>query len=176
MMLNYFHKLILLLLLLGYTADCFSQKTLEIYFTRFGKQKKFEVYNGDHLEYKLKGQHSYRRNKIVNLQDSFIVFSNDSVIKLNQLKAIKIDKNNFVVKLFQRAFIVFGAGFFFLNTTNNIINEREPVVDANSALIGGGLIISGILIKQLNIKRVRINEKNHLKILDLSFNNLPQKP
>lgn len=139
-------------------------------------KKKFEVYNGDYLEYKLKGQYSYRRNKIVNLQDSFIVFSNDSIIKLSQIKAINIDKNNFVVKLFQRAFIVLGAGFFFLNTTNNIINERTPVVDVNGALIGGGLIVSGILIKQLSIKRIRINEQKHLKILDLNFNNLQQKP
>lgn len=174
-MVKHFHRFILLVILL-FNLNCFSQKVLEIYFTSFGKIKKFEVYNGDHLEYKLKGQHGYRRDKVVNLQDSFIVFSNDTMIKLNQLKAIRIQKNNTLVKTFQRAFIILGGGFFFLNTTNNIINERSPVIDVNGALIGGGLIITGILVKQLNIKRVRLKESKHLKILDLNFNNLSEKP
>lgn len=174
-MLKQLHKLILVFLVIT-TLDCFSQKTLEIYFTRFGKFKKFEVYNGDMLEYKLKGEYRYRRNKISNLQDSFIVFSNDSIIKLGQLKAICIRKSNFVVRLFQSAFITGGAFFFFLNTTNNIINERTPILDANAALIGGGLIATGALIKQIGVRHLRINEHKHLKIVDLSFNNLSEKP
>ncbi len=47
-MLKSLHKLILVVLVVC-DLDCFSQKTLEIYFTRFGKLKKFEVYNGDVL-------------------------------------------------------------------------------------------------------------------------------
>ncbi len=167
-------KLLLVFIMLC-NLTCFPQKTLEIYFTRFGKLKKFEVYNGDVLEYKLKGQTSYRRNKITNLQDSFIVFSNDSVIRLSQLKAVCIRHSNYVIRLFQSAFITGGAFFFFLNTTNNLINERTPVLDINAAFIGTGLITTGFLIKQIGVRRLRINEHKHLKIVDLSFNNLSEK-
>jgi hypothetical protein len=158
------------------SLDCFSQKTLDILFTRFGALKKFEVYNGDVLEYKLKGEHRYRSNKITNLQDSFIVFSNDTIIKLDQLKAIRIRKNNVLISLLKGVFITGGAMFFFLNTTNNLINERSPIIDQNAALIGAGLITTGLLIKQIGIRRIRITKHKQLKIIDLNFNNLSDKP
>lgn len=156
--------------------ECFSQKTLEVLVTRYGKFKKYEVYTGDFLEYKLNGRYSYRRAKITNLQDSFIVFKNDSVIKLAQIKAVRIKKNVHLARTFQIALTGLGGGFIFLNTTNNLINERSPAVDPLAVLIGGSLIGAGILIKQINIKRIRMNDRNHLKIVDLNFNNLSEKP
>lgn len=170
---NQLYKLILVFLVTG-NMDCFSQKTLEICFTRFGKLKKFEIYNGDVLEYKLHGQYYYHKNKIVNLQDSFIVFSNDSVIKLNQLKKICIRNSNFFMRLSQKALITLGNWWVFLDVANNLINNRNPVIDQNAALVGGSLIATGILVKQINIKRLKINEHKHLKILDHSFNNLAE--
>ncbi|MEO6304346.1 MAG: hypothetical protein ABIP51_14365 [Bacteroidia bacterium] len=169
------HILILFFVLAG-NLNCFSQKTLEIVYTRFGKLKKYEIHNGEVLDYKLKGQLTYHRNKITNLQDSFIVFSNDTIIKLNELKAVCIHRSNFVIRLFQSAFITGGAFFFFLNTTNNLINSREPVIDPKAILIGAGLVTTGILIKQLGVKRIRINKHKQLKIVDLDFNNLSEKP
>lgn len=148
---------------------------MEVLVTRFGKLKKYEVYVGDFLEYKLKGKYSYRRDKITNLQDSFIVFKNDSVIKLSQLKAVRLKKNHHLVRTLQTAFIGLGGGFIFLNTTNNLIAERSPALDPLAVLIGAGLIGTGIIIKQINIKRIRINDRNQLKIIDLNFNNLSEK-
>ncbi|MBA3683477.1 MAG: hypothetical protein H0W73_20270 [Bacteroidetes bacterium] len=78
--------------------------------------------------------------------------------------------------MFQSAFITGGAFFFFLNTTNNLINERTPVISMNAALIGGGLMVTGVLIKQIGVRRLRINKNKYLKIVDLSFNNLSEKP
>ncbi|MBA2611353.1 MAG: hypothetical protein H0U95_05225 [Bacteroidetes bacterium] len=169
-------SILLLFFLFAGHSHCYSQKTLEILITRFGKLKKFEVHNGEFLEYKLKGQFSYHRNKITNLQDSLIVFSNDSVIKLEQLKAIRLKNNIHLVRTFQTAFIGLGAGFFFLNTTNNLINDRSPAIDPLAVMIGAGLIGTGLLIKQIGIKRIRINGRKHLKIIDLNLNNLSEKP
>lgn len=169
------HTLILIFLIL-INFDCFSQKTLQITYSRFGSLKKFELFNGDVLEYKLKGQYSYRLNKIVNLQDSLIVFSNDTIIKLSQIKAICIRKSNFLMKQFQQVFMLGGGLFFTFNTTNNLLNARHPVIDQNAAFIGVGLISTGLLIKEIGIKRLRINKNKYLKIVDLSFNNLSEKP
>ncbi len=173
-MLKQLYKL-LLVFLFTISIDCFSQKTLEIYFTRFGKFKNFEVYNGDILEYKLHGQHRYHKNKIVNLEDSFIVFSNDSVIKLSQLKKICIRNNNFFMHLCQKTLITLGSWWIILGIANNSINNKTPVNYQNTALIGGGLIATGFLVKQINTRRLKINKRKQLKILDRTFNNLSEK-
>jgi hypothetical protein len=160
---------------IAFNLACFSQKTLKVFYTRFGKLKTVEIYNGHVLEYKLKGEHSYRLNKIVNLQDSFIVFSNDTIIKTNQLKAICIRKSNFLMKQFQQVFMLGGGLFFVLNTTNNLLNERQPVIDQKAAFIGATLIATGFLIKQIGIRRIRINHKNYLKIINLDFQNFSEQ-
>lgn len=144
-------------------------------YTRFGKLKTIEIYNGEVLEYKLKGDYSYRLNRIVNLQDSFIVFSNDTIIKLNQLKAICIRKSNFLMKQFQQVFILGGGLFFLFNTTNNFLNDRQPIIDQKAAFIGAGLITTGFLIKQIGIRRIRINHTKSLKIVNLDYQNLSEK-
>jgi len=144
-------------------------------YTRFGKLKTIEIYNGEVLEYKLKGDYNYRLNRIVNLQDSFIVFSNDTIIKLNQLKAICIRKSNFLMKQFQQVFILGGGLFFLFNTTNNFLNDRQPIIDQKAAFIGAGLITTGFLIKQIGIRRIRINHTKSLKIVNLDYQNLSEK-
>ena len=168
------HTLILLFLITINFA-CFSQKTLKVMYTRFGKLKTVEIYNGEVLEYKLKGEHRYRLNKIVNLQDSFIVFSNDSVIKLNQIKAICSRKSNFLMKQFQQVFMLGGGLFFIFNTTNNLLNDRHPAIDQTAAIIGAGLVGTGFLIKQIGIKRIRINHNKSLKIVNLDYQHLSEK-
>lgn len=168
------HTLIFIVLIL-INFDCFSQKTLQITYSRFGSLKKFELFNGDVLEYKLKGQYSYRLNKIVNLQDSIIVFSNDSVIKLNQIKAICIRKSNFLLKQFQQVFLLGGGLFFSFNTINNILNERQPTIDPKAALISASLIGTGFIIKEIGVKRIRMNDNRSLKIVNLDYQNLSDK-
>lgn len=150
----------------------FSQDVLEIDITRFDKFKPIQLFNHSFLEYKLKGEHKYRINKMAAMRDSLIIFDNDSVIKLSQIKAIKLRNSNHIIPLFGSLFMIGGAGVIIVDSFNNIINGQPKILDERVAIIGASLFVAGIIIKQLAIKRVRINQHKTLRIINLSFQNL----
>lgn len=149
-----------------------SQKILEIDIVRFNKLKTIQLFNNSLLEYKLKGEYHYRINKITNLSDSSILFSNDSIIRLSQLKAIKLRNGNRLYHLFSNFFYTGGVLFVGLDTFNNAINGETPVVKPLAVYVSAGLIATGFIIKQLSIKRIRINKRKTLRILEADYQNL----
>jgi len=160
---------------LSLTFRISAQKSLQIIYQKFGKVKKYEIPLNDFLEYKLKGENSYHLNKIVNLQDSFIVFSNDSVVKLSQIKTIRLKTGSHLLKTLQNFFMIGGAAFVVLNTTNNLINNRNPAIDPSAVYISAGLFGAGLIIREATIKRIRITKNKTLKIMDIDFENLNTK-
>lgn len=149
-----------------------SQKILEIDIVRFNKLKTIQLYNNSLLEYKLKGGHHYRINKITDLRDSSILFSNDSVVSLSQIKAIKVRNGNHLYPLFSGFFYTGGVLFVGLDTFNNAINGESPVVKPLAVYVSAGLIATGFIIKQLSIKRIRMNKRKTLRILEADYQNL----
>ncbi len=150
----------------------FSQDILEIDITRFNKFKNIQLFNHSFLEYKLKGEHKYRINKMAAMQDSMIIFDNDSSITLSEIKAIKLRNSNHLIPLFGSFFVIGGAGVIIVDSFNKIINGQPKIVDERVALIGASLFVAGIIIKQLAIKRVRMNKHRTLRIIKLDFQNL----
>lgn len=150
----------------------FSQKILEVDITRFNHLKTIQLSNGSYLEYKLKGEHRYKINKMVNMKDSAIIFSNDSSIKLSDIKCIKMRKANHLYKLFGNFFCAGGILFVGLDTFNNFTNGTTPYVNQTAVIAGAGLIALGLIIKQLSIKRIRINKHKSLRILETNYQNL----
>ncbi|MBA3662803.1 MAG: hypothetical protein H0W61_01155 [Bacteroidetes bacterium] len=155
--------------------QAYPQKTLQVLVTRFGKIKKFEFYTNDMLEYKLKGRFFYRTDKIVNMSDSLLVFANDSVVKLNQIKAVRIHKGGHFAKTMQEVFFIGGIGFLALNTANNAINNTSPVVDNRAVYIAGALVGTSLIIRFLSTRHVRFSGKNMLRVIDPEFAKLNGK-
>jgi hypothetical protein len=153
----------------------FSQKILEIDMTRFNHFKSIQIYNNSYLEYKLKGDLKYRINKMVNLKDSLIIFDNDSSIRLSDIKAIKLRDANHLYRLFSGFFYIGGVLFVSLDTFNNYINSETPYVKQAAVIVSAGLITLGFITKQLSIKRIRINKRKSLRILDTDYQNLNKK-
>jgi hypothetical protein len=149
---------ILLILLLIISKNSFSQKILEIDITRNNHIKVIQLYNNSYIEYKIKGEHKYRINKMVNLKDSLIIFDNDSSIRLSEIKAIKLRDANHLYKLFSRFFYTGGALFIGLDTFNNLINNETPYVTQTAVIASAALVTLGFITKQLSIKRIRINK------------------
>jgi hypothetical protein len=167
---------IYILILVGLAFQLHPQSSsLHVTYERFGKLKRFEVFTYETLEYKLKGDLFYRKNKIVNMRDSFIVFSNDSVLRLDQIKGIRLNKNIAEVKQLRKFFIALGIAFFSLNTVNNIITDSPPIVDGVAASVSAGLITVSFLIKQLEIKRIRITKNKTLKVVSINYQDLNEK-
>ncbi len=146
----------------------FSQKILDIhYHSLFGKDKSFQIFNNSKLDYKLKGNLFYRAHKLVNMTDSLLIFDNDSVVRISQLKAIKIKG----AKISPWIFTV-GALFFLIDTGNNIANGRTTVVTEQSVLVASVCLVAGIIVKRLQDKHVYIRKNITLRVIDADYQNL----
>ena len=163
---------ILILVLFLYTSICFSQKMLEIDIVRFNHFKSVQLFTGSYIEYKLKGEHKYRINKMVNMKDSLIIFDNDSSVVLSNIKVIKLRDANHLFKLFSGFFYTGGILFIGLDSFNNIINHDSPIINQTAVIASAALISAGFIVKQLSIKRIRINSHKSLRIIDINYQNL----
>jgi len=158
------------LVLLGFELQ--SQSFLRITYTHFGSTKVYEVINSEVLHYKLKGEHSFRKDKIISMKDSTIMFENYTEIKLNQIKALRLNKNIHLLGTFQVLFMAGGVGFITLNTINNLITDVSPVFSPKAAYISAALLATGFLIREMGIKRIRMTKNKDLKILNIDFQHM----
>ncbi len=165
-------KWIIFILFFSLQLNSFSQKILEIDRVRFNKFKPIQLFNESFLEYKLKGEHSYRIKKMVNMTDSLIIFSDDSKINISQIKAIKLRDANHLFPLLSGFFYTGGVMFIALDSFNNAINQESVIVKPGVVAISAGLIAAGFLIKQMSIKHIRINKHNSLRILDIDYQHI----
>lgn len=165
-------RLVLILSLLFCFRISYAQKVLEIDITHFNKFKKIQLFNNSFLEYKLKGQHKYHIDKMVDINDSMIVFKNDSTIFISQIKSIKLRNSSVLAKLFGSLFLIGGSGLIIIDTFNNVINSQAKIVDERALIVGASLIAAGLIIKQLAIKRVRISKNKSLRVLNINYQNL----
>ena len=164
------HILIIVLAICSFMS--ISQKILEIDIVKFNHFKSIQLFNGSYIEYKLKGESKYRINKMVNMKDSLIIFDNDSSIALSEIKAIKLRDANYLYRLFSSFFYTGGVLFVGLDTFNNLINHDTPLVNQTAVIASAALISAGFIVKQLSIKRVRINNRKSLRIIDANYENL----
>ncbi len=150
----------------------FSQKIVEIDITRFNKFKSIQLFNNSYLEYKLKGEHKYHINKMVNMNDSLIIFDNDSSIKLSNIKAIKLRNANHLFPLFSKFFYIGGVMFVGLDSFNNFINHQTPTINQTAVIVSVGLLAAGFVAKQMSIKRIRISNHKSLRVITTDYQNL----
>jgi hypothetical protein len=162
----------LLILLLCCFKNSVAQKILEIDISHFNKFKKVQLFNNSYLEYKLKGEHTYRIDKMVAINDSMIVFKNDSTIFITQIKSIKLRNASVLAKLFGSFFLIGGTGFILLDTFNNITNGQAKIIDERAVIASASLIAASLIIKQFTIKRIRINKHHALRVLDINYQTL----
>lgn len=149
----------------------YSQKILELnYHSLFGKQKSFQFFNNSPLDYKLKGDLLYRTHKLVNMNDSLLIFDNDEIVRIDQLKTIKI-RGVMISPYF------FGAGFLFflLDTGNNIGKGHTEIINEQAVLVSSICILTGIIVKRIQDKHVYIRKNVTIRILDTDYQNLNSK-
>ena len=161
-----------LILLMVFFKAGYAQKILEIDIIRGNHFKKIQLFNGSYIEYKVKGEHRFRINKMVNMKDSLIIFDNDSSVVLSNIKSIKLRDANYLYRLFSSFFYTGGVMFVGLDTFNNLINNDTPTVNQTAVLASAALISAGFIVKQLSIKRIRINRHKSLRIIDTDYQNL----
>lgn len=152
-----------------------SQNFLRVDVNRFGKTKTYSVYPNDILVYRLNGKITYNKNKIMAMSDSTLVFTDYTEVRLDQIKTIKMDVQTHLIAPFRFVFMAAGIGFLPLNSLNNLITDTRPIYNEKAAYISAALITTSFLIKQLGIRRVRLNRNTSLKVLQLDYQHLNQK-
>ncbi len=160
------HLLSIFLFLIIETS--YGQKILDInYHSFFGKSKSYQFFNNSKIDYKLKGDLFYRTHKLVNMNDSLLVFENDSIVKLKQLKAIKIRGGMFSPWLFTAGFL-----FFMIDTGNNIANGHTTIVNEQTIIVSSALLLTGIIVRRIQDKHVYIRKHVTIRVLDTDYQNL----
>jgi hypothetical protein len=150
----------------------FAQKVFQILKVGPGSFKKYELFCDDKLVYKLKGDHVYKSSKILNMNDSLILLSDDLIIKLSDIKAIKFKNGNHLMETMAEGSWKGAVLWPILNVVNNLILENSFRIDPRAIYISAGFWTAYIIFKTLSVKRVRVRDNVTLKVLDLNFQNL----
>lgn len=173
MLLKYSFKYVFILLaVVFFICTIHAQKTLQILKIKPGSFKKYELFCGSKLVYKLKGDHFYRHQTIANMNDSIILFENDSLIKLSEIKTIKLKVGNHLMGTFAEGCWKGAVLWPALNFVNNMILESAFRVDPRALYISGGFALGFVIFKELSVKRIHMNRNVTLKVLDLDFQKL----
>lgn len=161
-------RLISLITLIIIFKNTYAQKILELnYHSIFGKEKSFQFFNNSNLDYKLKGSLFYKTHKLVNMNDSLLVFDNDEIVKIKDLKAIKIRGTQISKWVF-----IAGTLFFIIDKGNNIANGHPKIINEQAIVAGSVLILAGIIINRIQDKHVYIRKNVTIRILDTNYQNL----
>lgn len=166
------HYLKAILFLLIMKSTLFSQTVLRVSYNRLGSVKIYHIAVNEVLEYKLKGEFRFKKNKIINMHDSTILLDNYTEIQLNQIKVLRLGKNNFLVTKFKKFFFDGAVLFISLSVVNNLIIHTTPVLNKNAVYVSAALFVTGFLIKEIGIKRIRITKRKSLKIYNRDYEHL----
>ncbi len=137
------------------------------YFSVFGREKNFEFFLNRDFTYTLKGTVFCKTKQIANMNDSLLAFKDGTVIRLDQIKKIKIKGGNFSRYLF-------GAGILFplLDVTNNAIFSRTPLVNERAFKIGGIFLAVGLVVNYIQDKHIRLRKNTIFRVYDPDYEHL----
>jgi hypothetical protein len=135
-----------------------GQNALRIHFKKMGINASMDVFPGDKISYRSKGTRGLQKRKILALNDSLLVFENSEELELRQLKFIRIQKDNYAMRKFEKFFFRCGFAFLFLDGLNRLILHRPDMFQPKVLVIGAGLMGVAKLIHLLRFRKVRIRK------------------
>ncbi len=163
---------LLVFLSLFFTKEAEAQNILRLNYESFGFHRKYDFHAKDVFRYKRIGSGYWGKNKILNFHDSTVFFNEEYGIRFNEIKKIKLYTHSYHNKLFQTVFLYAGVGYPALYAFNSWILGYEPIITEQVVLFSLSFLATSYIIKQIGIKRVRLNNTNFLKILELDFEHL----
>ena len=157
-------KLILLLILFAAFSGASAQKTLVL--EKIGTSTRYAFHLGDDVKIRTKKQNVIVKSYLWNLTDSSVTIGPRTTIPLSDISAVY--KHYYFQNLMTRVLFYAGAGYFILDSFNNLINREQVFVPQT-------MIISGFPHRRqhgnhpLGQKKCRIGIRWKLKIMDINL-------
>jgi hypothetical protein len=158
-------KLILLIMFLAAYSGATAQKTLVL--EKIGTPTRYGFHLGDDVKIRTKKQNQIVKNYLWNLTDSSVTIGPRTTIPLSEISAVY--KHYYFPKLMTRILFYAGAGYFILDSFNNLINN-EQVFIPQTMIISGSLLGVSLAIIPLSQKKCKIGIRWKLKIMDINLN------
>ena len=163
---RFFFLTVILFFLSGTIQFAFSQKFLALDVYKLGEMKRIRFYEKDQLTFRFRDGRKFFTHTIVRFEDSTIIFDAKLELTVSEIECIRVDRSTFVTHGLSHFLTDIGIGFIVLDSFNNLLNKEAPVVKTQTLKEGIPLIISGLIIKRMMIRKYRIGERRKLKIID----------
>jgi hypothetical protein len=158
-------KLVLLLVFLAAFSGAYAQKTMVV--EKIGTSTRYAFHLGDDVKVRTKKENKIVNSYLWNLTDSSLTLGVRTTIPLSDINAVY--KHFYFQNLMTRIFLYAGAGYFVLDSFNNLIN-KEQVFVPQTMIISASLIAVGVAIIPLGQKKCKIGIRWKLKIMDINLN------
>ncbi|MGA2823985.1 MAG: hypothetical protein ABSE72_10725 [Bacteroidales bacterium] len=158
-------KLVLLAMFLAACSAASAQKTLVL--EKIGTPTRYGFHLGDDVKIRTKKQNLIIKSYLWNLTDSSVTIGSHTTIQLSDISAVY--RNIYFPHLMTRILLYAGAGYFILDSFNNLINH-ERVFIPQTMIISGSLIGVSLAIIPLSQKKCKIGIRWKLKIMDINLN------
>ena len=135
-------------------------------------RNKYEIYTNDVIEYKLKGEHRYKKDVVLNMNDSCLYLEKDSLLNISKIKALRFHRGNHLLGTLNGVCYIGGVGYVSLNLINNIILQNSFKVDPKAIYVSAGLVAAGFVLHMLRVKHVRIRSNTAVRIVSRNYQNL----
>ncbi len=132
-----------------------------------GTVKNYKYKLGDEITVETKRDKQVFSGSLTEIKDSAIVVEYYNEIKLTEIS--RVLRKRELMRIFSGAAITAGVFYFSLDALNGIINNDSPVIAESTLIATGALLGSGLLMKQFVIRKIDLEDKWRLKILDFSF-------
>jgi hypothetical protein len=147
---------------------CRAQTVLEI----VTDKNKYEIYTNDVIEYKLKGEHHYKKDIVLNMNDSCLYLEKDSLLNFSKIKAVRFHRDSHLLGTINGVCYIAGVGYVSLNLINNLILQHSFKVDPKAIYVSAAFVVAGIILQIIRVKHVRIKHNTAVRVVTRSYQNL----
>lgn len=158
-------KLITLMLFMIALPGAYAQETLVV--EKIGTSTRYAFHLGDNVKIQTRQKKLILKSFLGNINDSSITIGTHTTVPLTDIDAVY--KHYHFQTFMTRALFYIGAGYFLLDSFNNLIN-KDQVFLPRTMIISACFIGVSAAIIPLGQKKCRIGVRWKLKVMDINLN------
>ena len=140
---------------------------------RIGKFRRYRFFPGDKIKFRMHNEKFRFKSTIAGITDSSFTIANEATgkmdsreILLKEVRFIKVSRRIPFVSEAAYYFPIAGVLFIGADLVNKGTDGISFTTDASAVIVGGALMAAGFVCYKLSFARLKINERNTLKVLE----------